>query len=78
MEGDADDQSSDEERESRPDGAPADPDGEGSDEGPELQEGQQIHQTVPAHRKRADGKGDGVELGVEEHLGKEWARITRL
>ena len=41
MEGDADDQSAEDERESRPEGAPADPNGEASDEGPELQEGEQ-------------------------------------
>jgi cobaltochelatase CobT len=53
MEGDADDQSSDEERESRPDGAPADPQGEGADDGPELQEGQQPNRQQTADDGRA-------------------------
>ncbi|MBW8304829.1 MAG: cobaltochelatase subunit CobT [Brevundimonas sp.] len=39
MEGSTDDQTSGDERDSRPDGAPADPDGDASDEGPELNEG---------------------------------------
>jgi cobaltochelatase CobT len=39
MDGSADDQTSGDERESRPDGAPGDPDGEASDEGPEVNEG---------------------------------------
>ena len=32
-----------------------------------LNESDQIHQTVPAHRERADREGDRVELGVEKH-----------
>ena len=32
-----------------------------------LNESDQIHQTVPAHRQRAERKGDRVELGVEKH-----------
>jgi len=39
MDGSSDDQTSGEERDSRPDGAPADPDGDASDEGPEINEG---------------------------------------
>lgn len=39
MDGSTDDQTSGDERDSRPDGAPAEPDGEASDEGPELNEG---------------------------------------
>jgi len=39
LEGTADDQSAEDERQTRPDGAPADPDGEASDDGPELNEG---------------------------------------
>jgi cobaltochelatase CobT len=39
MDGSSDDQTSGEERDSRPDGAPADPDGDASDEGPEVNEG---------------------------------------
>ncbi|MDI6625993.1 MAG: cobaltochelatase subunit CobT, partial [Brevundimonas sp.] len=39
MDGTSDDQTSGDERDSRPDGAPADPDGDASDEGPELNEG---------------------------------------
>ena len=41
MEGSADEQTSEDERESRPEGAPADPDGQASDEAPELNEGEQ-------------------------------------
>ena len=32
-----------------------------------LNESDQIHQTVPAHRQRAEREGDGVELGVQKH-----------
>ena len=39
IDGSTDDQTAGDERDSRPDGAPADPDGEASDEGPELNEG---------------------------------------
>ncbi|MCS6626983.1 cobaltochelatase subunit CobT [Roseibacterium beibuensis] len=39
MDGSTDDQTSGDERDSRPDGAPADPDGDASDEGPEVNEG---------------------------------------
>ena len=39
MDGSADDQTAEQERESRPEGAPGDPDGETSDDGPELNEG---------------------------------------
>lgn len=39
MDGSADDQTAGDERDARPDGAPADPDGEASDDGPELNEG---------------------------------------
>ena len=39
MDGSTDDQTAGEERDSRPDGAPANPDGDASDEGPELDEG---------------------------------------
>lgn len=39
MEGTADDQEASDERDSRPDGTPADPDGEASDDGPEMNEG---------------------------------------
>ena len=33
----------------------------------ELNESDQIHQAVPAHGKRAEREGDGIELRVEEH-----------
>lgn len=39
MDGSTDDQTAGEERDARPDGAPADPDGDASDEGPEINEG---------------------------------------
>jgi cobaltochelatase CobT len=39
MDGSSDDRTSGDERDSRPDGAPADPDGDASDEGPEINEG---------------------------------------
>lgn len=39
MDGSTDDQTSGEERDARPDGAPANPDGDASDEGPEINEG---------------------------------------
>ena len=39
MDGSSDDQTSGEERDARPDGAPADPDGDASDVGPEINEG---------------------------------------
>jgi hypothetical protein len=32
-----------------------------------LNESDEIHQTVPAHRQRAERKGDRVELGVQKH-----------
>src|SRR5574343_75763 len=32
-----------------------------------LNEGDQIHQTVPAHGERADRESDGVELWVKKH-----------
>jgi regulator of sigma E protease len=35
----------------------------------ELGKGDQIHQPVPAHRKRAKRKGNGVELGMKKHRG---------
>ncbi|WP_292070987.1 cobaltochelatase subunit CobT [Brevundimonas sp. UBA7534] len=53
MEGDADDQTADEERESRPEGAPADPDGQVSEDGPELQEGEQPNSQQTADDGRA-------------------------
>ena len=53
MEGDADDQSSEQERESRPEGAPADPDGDGAEDGPELNEGQQPNRQQTADDGRA-------------------------
>ncbi len=39
MDGSTDDQTAGEERDARPDGAPADADGDASDEGPEINEG---------------------------------------
>lgn len=39
MDGSTDDQTAGDERDARPDGAPADPDGDASDDGPELNEG---------------------------------------
>jgi len=52
MEGSADDQTAEDERESRPEGAPADPDGQASDDAPELNEGEQ-----PNHQpNREDGR----------------------
>ena len=53
MEGDADDQTADEERESRPEGAPADPDGQASEDAPELQEGEQPNSQQTADDGRA-------------------------
>lgn len=49
MDGSSDDQTAGEERESRPEGAPADPDGEASDEGPEVNEG-----ALPNRQQTAD------------------------
>ena len=40
MDGSTDDQTAGDERDAKPDGAPADPDGEATDDGPELNEGQ--------------------------------------
>ena len=42
-----------------PDALPPQPD--------ELQEGEQVHQTVPVHRDGPDGKSDRVELRVDQH-----------
>jgi cobaltochelatase CobT len=53
MEGEADDPSSQDERESRPEGAPADPEGEGSEDGPELNEGEQPNRQQAADDGRA-------------------------
>ncbi len=53
MEGDADDQTAEEERDSRPEGAPADPDGQASEDGPELQEGEQPNRQQTADDGRA-------------------------
>ncbi|MBD3836775.1 cobaltochelatase subunit CobT [Brevundimonas sp.] len=53
MEGDADDQTAEEERETRPEGAPADPDGQASEDGPELQEGEQPNRQQTADDGRA-------------------------
>jgi hypothetical protein len=36
----------------------------------ELNERDQIHQAVPAHRQRAERESDGVELRVEKHRGR--------
>ena len=36
-------------------------------EPPELEEGEQVHQTVPADGQRAERNGDGVELGMNQH-----------
>ena len=30
----------------------------------------QVHEAVPAHGERADGNGDGVELGMDQHGGR--------
>jgi hypothetical protein len=30
----------------------------------------EIHQPVPAHGQRADGNGDRIELGVDQHGGR--------
>ncbi|MDP3802656.1 cobaltochelatase subunit CobT [Brevundimonas sp.] len=49
MDGSTDDQTAGEERESRPDGAPADPDGDASDEGPDVNEG-----ALPNRQQTAD------------------------
>ncbi len=32
-------------------------------------EGEQVHQSVPAHRQRAEMKGYGIELRMDEHGG---------
>ena len=52
MEGSADDSSSEQERDSRPEGAPADPSGEASEDGPELNEGDQPNR----QQARDDGR----------------------
>ena len=49
MDGSADDQTAGEERESRPDGAPAEPQGDATDEGPDLDEG-----ALPSRQQTAD------------------------
>jgi len=49
MEGSADDQTAEEERDSRPDGAPAEMDGDAADDGPELNEG-----ALPNRQDNAD------------------------
>ena len=36
-----------------------------------VQEGEQVHEAVPVHGERAKMDGDGVELGVNEHGGRE-------
>ena len=33
----------------------------------ELDEGEQVHQTIPADGNRADGNCDGVKLGMQQH-----------
>jgi len=33
----------------------------------ELNECNQIHQTIPAHRQRPDGESDRIELRVKKH-----------
>jgi len=37
----------------------------------EAGEGHEIHQAVPAHGKRADGEGDGIELRMDQHGGRQ-------
>ncbi len=49
MDGSTDDQTEGEDRDSRPDGAPADPDGDASDEGPDVNEG-----ALPNRQQTAD------------------------
>ena len=49
MDGSTEDQTSGDQRDARPDGAPAEPDGEASDEGPELNEG-----ALPNRQQTAD------------------------
>ena len=39
-------------------------------------EGHQVHETVPAHGQGAEGNGNGIELGVDEH-GKTGRRGVR-
>jgi len=53
MDGSADDQSAEQERDSRPDGAPAEPDGEAADDGPDLNEGALPNRTQTADDGRA-------------------------
>lgn len=48
MDGSTDDQSAEKERDSRPDGAPAEPDGDAADEGPDLNEGALPNRTQTA------------------------------
>ena len=39
----------------------------GAAEQNKLNEGQQVHQTIPTHGKRAKRESHGVELGVKKH-----------
>ena len=42
----------------------------------EGDEGHQVHQSVPADRQGAEGEGDGIELGMDQHGGGA-ARLTK-
>lgn len=53
MDGSTDDQTASDERDARPDGAPADPNGEASEDGPELNEGAQPNRQQTADDGRA-------------------------
>lgn len=53
LEGTADDQSAEDERQARPDGTPAEPDGEGMEDGPELSEGDRPNRQQTADDGRA-------------------------
>ena len=37
----------------------------------ELREGHQIHQPIPANGQRTDLQGNGIELGMSEHVGEK-------
>jgi len=36
---------------------------------PARREAEEVHQSIPAHLKRAEGQGNGIEVGVHYHEG---------